>query len=89
MVIFLIYPGGGLGALSRQFGAASDQIIKATIVTAAGGAIVTASSTSNPDLLWALKVRILRGRHVQVGHVRALSSYNSLSFIHDPGSLVT
>ena len=49
--------GGGLGPLTRQYGTSSDQILEATVVTAAGGAVVTASRTSNPELLWALKVR--------------------------------
>ena len=38
-----------------QFGAASDMIVEATLVTAQG-AVVTANSSLNPDLLWALQV---------------------------------
>lgn len=46
--------GGGLGIASRQYGLTCDQLFAAQIVTA-DGAVRTASSTSNSNLLWALR----------------------------------
>jgi len=46
--------GGGLGIASRAYGLTSDQLFSARIVTA-DGVIRTASSSTNPDLLWALR----------------------------------
>lgn len=48
------YTIGGLGRISRQFGAATDQIIDAEVVLA-DGSIVTASSTENDDLFFAIR----------------------------------
>lgn len=50
----LQYTIGGLGRISRQFGAACDNILSATVVLA-NGTITTASSTTNPDLFFALR----------------------------------
>lgn len=46
--------GGGLGIATRSFGLTCDQLYSATIVTA-DGSVRTASASSNPDLLWALR----------------------------------
>jgi FAD/FMN-containing dehydrogenase len=46
--------GGGLGAQSRHAGLLSDALASATVVLP-GGQAVTASSTENPDLFWALR----------------------------------
>jgi len=46
--------GGGLGVASRQYGLTSDQLVSARLVTA-DGVIRTASGSTNPDLLWALR----------------------------------
>jgi FAD/FMN-containing dehydrogenase len=46
--------GGGLGAQSRHAGLMSDALTSATVVLP-GGQAVTASATSNPELLWALR----------------------------------
>jgi hypothetical protein len=46
--------GGGLGAQSRHAGLLSDALTSATVVLPSGQA-VTASSTENPDLFWALR----------------------------------
>ncbi|MDX6502595.1 MAG: hypothetical protein QOG23_5859 [Blastocatellia bacterium] len=46
--------GGGLGAQSRHAGLMCDQLTSASVVLP-GGQAVTASSTSNPDLFWALR----------------------------------
>ena len=46
--------GGGLGAHSRHAGLLCDQLTSASVVLPSGQA-VTASSSSNPDLLWALR----------------------------------
>ena len=48
------YTIGGLGRVSRQFGAATDQIIDAEVVLA-DGSIVKASATSNPDIYFAIR----------------------------------
>lgn len=46
--------GGGLGAQSRHAGLLSDALTSASVVLP-GGQAVTASSTENPDLFWALR----------------------------------
>ncbi|KAJ7497965.1 hypothetical protein B0H11DRAFT_1998040 [Mycena galericulata] len=45
---------GGLGPVSRQWGAALDHILEAEVVLA-NGTIARASATENPDLLFAVK----------------------------------
>lgn len=46
--------GGGLGHLMRAFGLASDNLLRAEIVTA-DGRVLNASETENPDLFWAVR----------------------------------
>ena len=47
--------GGGYNSLfSRSYGFASDNVLNFKVVTC-NGTIVTASSSSNPDLFWALR----------------------------------
>jgi FAD/FMN-containing dehydrogenase len=46
--------GGGQGWLRRTYGMASDSLLSADVVTAAGE-LVTASGTTDPDLFWALR----------------------------------
>ena len=46
--------GGGFGWISRKYGLSVDNLLSAEIVTAEGK-IVTASSTENPDLFWAIR----------------------------------
>ncbi len=46
--------GGGIGWLVGRHGMTIDNLLSATVVTAAGD-IVTASESSHPDLFWALR----------------------------------
>jgi len=46
--------GGGIGALGRKCGLASDQLVAATVVTA-DGVLRTVSDTEEPELFWALR----------------------------------
>ena len=46
--------GGGYGWLSGQYGLVIDNLVQATVVIA-NGSVVTASSTSHPDLFWAIR----------------------------------
>lgn len=46
--------GGGHGPMTSVYGLAADQVISARIITA-DGRFVTASSTENTDLFWALR----------------------------------
>jgi FAD/FMN-containing dehydrogenase len=46
--------GGGLGWLSGLHGAASDSLLSARMITAAGG-VLPADAVNNPDLFWALR----------------------------------
>lgn len=46
--------GGGHGYLQGQHGLSADQLVSARVVLA-NGTLVTASTDTNPDLLWALK----------------------------------
>src|SRR5687767_5503969 len=46
--------GGGLGWLSGLYGASSDNLLSARVVTA-DGRVLTADSERHPDLFWALR----------------------------------
>lgn len=46
--------GGGHSPLSSLFGTGADQVLSFEVVTA-NGTFVTANSTSNPDLFWAMR----------------------------------
>ncbi len=46
--------GGGFGWITRKFGLTIDNLLSADVVTA-GGELVRASLTENPDLFWALR----------------------------------
>jgi FAD/FMN-containing dehydrogenase len=46
--------GGGFGWISRKYGLSVDNLISAEMVTA-NGEIVTASTSENPDLFWAIR----------------------------------
>jgi FAD/FMN-containing dehydrogenase len=46
--------GGGLGWMVRKHGCALDNLLSADVVTA-GGQLLTASATENPDLFWAIR----------------------------------
>ncbi|MFJ3671045.1 FAD-binding oxidoreductase [Streptomyces sp. NPDC090106] len=46
--------GGGHGVVSRAYGLTCDSLTQATLVTA-DGKLLTASSTENQDLFWALR----------------------------------
>ena len=46
--------GGGLGWLMGKFGTATDNLVSARVVTAAGDVLV-ASEDENPDLFWGLR----------------------------------
>lgn len=46
--------GGGISYFTAKYGFAMDNVASYEVVTA-GGKVVTASETSNPDLFWALK----------------------------------
>jgi FAD/FMN-containing dehydrogenase len=46
--------GGGIGWLHRKHGLTIDQLLSANVITA-GGELVKASQTENPDLFWGLR----------------------------------
>lgn len=47
--------GGGVGALSRTYGLASDNVLAFTLVSANGSAVVQVDGCSNEDLYWAVR----------------------------------
>ena len=46
--------GGGIGHLTRRFGATVDNLLSVDVVTA-DGRVLTASTDSNPDLFWGMQ----------------------------------
>ena len=46
--------GGGFGWLSRKYGMTIDSLLSARVVTA-GGEVVVASESENPDLFWGIR----------------------------------
>lgn len=46
--------GGGFGWLARKYGPSCDNVLEAEVVTA-DGKVMTASSTENTDLFWAIR----------------------------------
>jgi FAD/FMN-containing dehydrogenase len=48
------FQGGGHSTYTSYWGLAADQILSIEVVTA-DGRFVTANTTSNPDLFWALR----------------------------------
>jgi FAD/FMN-containing dehydrogenase len=46
--------GGGIGWLMRQYGLSCDNLLSVDMVTA-GGSVLTASATDNPDLFWGVR----------------------------------
>jgi hypothetical protein len=46
--------GGGFGYLTRQYGLVCDNLLSADVVTA-GGQLLRASESENPDLFWAIR----------------------------------
>ncbi|KAL3250621.1 hypothetical protein ABHI18_011094 [Aspergillus niger] len=68
--------GGGIGFYSGLYGAISDSLVSADIITGTG-AQVTASETQNSDLLWALK-----GAGSSYGVVTSLT-YRIYDFVND------
>ncbi|KAK8131816.1 FAD binding domain-containing protein [Apiospora sp. TS-2023a] len=47
--------GGGHGPLSSKYGLASDQIVEAEVITAAGDMVTATPDNKYSDLLWALR----------------------------------
>lgn len=46
--------GGGIGSLTRRFGATVDSLLSVELVTT-DGRVVTASADSNPELFWGMR----------------------------------
>lgn len=49
------FQGGGVGAMGRAAGLASDNVLSVTMVTANGSDVLTANATHNTDLFFALR----------------------------------
>jgi FAD/FMN-containing dehydrogenase len=47
--------GGGVGALTREFGLGVDNVLQFTMVTVNGTMVVIANATQNVDLFWAVR----------------------------------